>query len=221
MLVGLLIDLRETTVVDWCVARDPGLPDRRGEVSRAGFEILNPVLGGVWLTREWTVEAFEAFSFPWTWPLWLKNDPRRGVADGGRFLRSPGCAEEGEFTYMRAFGREFVKVVDLQSMPASLEDGRVRRVELEKHHVLTYAQGSTVRTLQSPEQERFVLVAETFARTGPPIVPTGWTLNEHTLQQPVEVALTEQVSVLRLSNEDSFQGPIPSDVWAQIAGEPQ
>ena len=208
----------EPAQIEACVERAPGLPSQRalsGAV-RAGFEIVDPLGGGVWLTRDWTVDAYEDFTFPWSWLHWQKNDPRRGVADAGRFLRSPGCPADGQFTYMTAFGREFVQVVDLRAMPTRLEGGRIRRIELEKHHVLSYAASSTVRVLASPEGERFILVAETFERTQEPSVPQGWTLDAFELRQPVEVDLTGDVSVLRMTNEDSFQGPLSPAEWAQI-----
>lgn len=190
--------------LEGCVARAPSL-----EGDGPGYEVLNLPGRAVWATRDWTPEAFAAFSFPPSWLLWRKNDPRVGLADRGQFLQSPGC-ERGTYTHMRAFDRRFVQVVELIDLrePAD-DDGLIRRVALEKYHVLSFDTGRTVRVLGSPSGERFVEVSRTLERSSEPTVPEGWTLTEHHLNKPLRVELLGRVSVLRMDNEDSFQGPLP------------
>ncbi|MEL6445558.1 MAG: hypothetical protein AAFQ86_15125, partial [Bacteroidota bacterium] len=179
----------------------------------SGYEVLNLAGRDVWATRDWTPEAFEAFSFPATWLLWRKNDPRVGLADRAEFLQSPGC-ERGTYSHMAAFDRRFVQVVELIDLrePAD-DDGLVRRVSLEKYHVLHFDAGRTVRVLASPTGERFIEVSWTLLRKAyTPTLPTGWTLTSHRLSEPLRIELLGRVSALRMDNQDSFQGPLTGAV---------
>ena len=60
----------------------------------------------------------------------------------GEFLRSPGCTEPGQFTYLQAFDKEFLNVVRFVEMniPADTQ-GLISMTELEKYHRLTYYSG--------------------------------------------------------------------------------
>ena len=112
---------------------------------------------------------------------------------------------------MRAYDKEFLKVVQLVTMNTPVDDqGLIRRTELEKYHVLTYFSGRTVSILQGPTGERFIWVARTVDRPPDPVtLPEGWTLTTPVLQTELQVELLGNVSVLRTENEDSFQGPLP------------
>ncbi|MEO0589706.1 MAG: hypothetical protein AAFZ11_04010 [Pseudomonadota bacterium] len=182
--------------------------------ARQGFELIDVPTGQVWLTRDWELEEFQSFSLPVSWSLWRKNDPRTGAASRGAFLRSPGCAL-GEFTYMRAHGREFLHVVNLQNFGEEPDgtDGLIRDVSLNKHHSITYDEGGPIEVLTNPEGERFVLVARTLEDAPEiPTLPDGWTVTRAQLAAPFTFDLDGEVSVLRMDNEDSFQGPVPDDV---------
>ena len=191
-----------------CVPRSPAF-----EGKGAGYELLNLAGGDVWATRTWTPEEYAAFSFPFSWPFWRKNDPRIPLADGGQFLKSPGC-EDGQYSYMWAFDREFLQVVQLISINRSAGDrGSIRTVELEKYHLLHYSAGRTASILQSPTGERFIGVSRSLNRSvDVPTLPEGWTLTEYRLSAELQVALLGSVSMLRLDNEDSYQGPLPEEI---------
>ncbi|MEM6785381.1 MAG: hypothetical protein AAF624_16795 [Bacteroidota bacterium] len=178
-----------------------------------GYELLDLAGRDVWATRDWTPTDFATFSLPPTWLLWRKNDPRVGLADQNEFLQSPGC-ERGTYTYMQAFDRRFVQVVELIDLREPGDSsGLVRRVALEKYHVLHFDEGRTVRVLTSPAGERFIEVSRTLLRRAyTPTLPTGWTLTEHRLSEPLRVELLGRVSVLRMDNEDAFQGPLTDAV---------
>jgi hypothetical protein len=184
----------------------PLAPDFEG--SGPGYELIDIVRREVWATRDWLPEEFTEFSPSLRWQ---KNDPRIPLHDGGRFLRSPGCVKDGQYSYMRAFDRHFLKVVELNSMPRPVDDrGLIRRTELEKYHVLYFAAGRTVSMLQSPTGQRFISVSKSLDRSlVAPSIPDSWTLTEELLTEELEVNLTGKVSVLRLQNEDSYQGPLP------------
>ena len=188
-----------------CVARDPSL-ERRD----AGYELIDLKGRGVWLTTEWTPEGYADFSLPLAWMFWRKNDPRVGLPDQSRFLRSPGCESDGQFSFMQAFDREFLQVVRLKKIRQPKDGfGLVRRIELEKYHVLTYAAGRTVNILENPAGEQFISVSRSLdRRTDTPTLPDGWTLTERLLTESLQIDLLGDVSVLRLDNEDSYQGPL-------------
>ena len=189
-----------------CVSRTPSF-DGEG----AGYELLNLADGDVWATRNWTPEEYAAFSLPVSWASWHKNDPRIVLADRGQFLHSPGC-QDGQYSYMQAFGREFLQVVQLQDFSTD-EQNLIRQVGLEKYHVLHYSVGRTVSILQNPTGERFIGVSRSLDRaTDIPTLPEGWTLMEHRLTAELQVDLLGRISVLRLDNEDSYQGPLAEDI---------
>jgi hypothetical protein len=189
-----------------CVSLEPA-SDGEG----AGYELIDLLNKEVWATADFTAEEYAAFSPPL---LWLKNDPRIMVADGAEFLKSPGCSEPGQFTYMRAYDKGFLNVVQLITLDTPVDDqGLIRRTELEKYHVLTYFSGRSVSILQGPTGERFIWVARTVDRPpDPATLPEGWTLTTHVLQTELPVDLSGNVSVLRTDNEDSFQGPLPDGI---------
>ena len=186
----------------------PTAPDFEGD--GPGYELIDIVRREVWATRDWLPDEFAAFSLPFRW---RKNGPRVPVHDGGRFLRSPGCAEDGQFTYMAAFDRHFLQVVKLNSIGRQVDArGLIRRTELEKYHVLYFVAGSTVRILRGPTGEEFVGASRSLERNlNTPSLPDGWTLTERLFPVDVEYSLVGNVSVLRLENEDSYQGPLPKN----------
>jgi hypothetical protein len=180
----------------------------------AGYELINLVGREVWATRNWSPEGYADFSFPLSWLFWRKNDPRIALADSGQFLKSPGCTD-GHYSYMRAFGREFVQVVRLISINNRIEDlGLIRKTELEKYHILHYSVGRTVSILLSPDGERFIGVSKSLDRSSDsPTLPEGWTLTDYLLAEEIQIELLGKVSVLRMDNEDSYQGPISEKIF--------
>jgi hypothetical protein len=186
-----------------CVSRDPVL-----DGGEAGYELIDLLNKEVWLTPDFTAQEYAAFSPPF---LWVKNDPRIGVADGGEFLRSPGCSDESQFTYLQAFDKEFLNVVRFIEMNIPTDtQGLIRKTQLEKYHLLTYFSGRTVNVLQNPTGERYIEVSRSVDRLSETFtLPDGWTLTEHELGAELQVELSENVSVLRTDNEDSYQGPLP------------
>jgi hypothetical protein len=174
----------------------------------AGYELIDLLNRKVWGTSDFTPEEWASFSPPL---LWIKNDPRILIADRGEFLRSPGCSEPEQFTYMRAYDKEFLNVVQLISMDTPVDSqGLIRRTKLEKHHLLTYSSGRTVYILQNPTGESFIWVSRSVDRPSDTFtLPDEWTLTSHVLSIKLTVDLSGKVSVLRTDNEDSYQGPLP------------
>ncbi len=206
LLLGVVLAISPKGDRDGCIDRAP----QRGQKQLTGYELIDIARGEVWVTADWAPETFADFSLPRLWVTWLKNDPRVTVADTKRFLKSPGCSLEGQFTYMQAFGRDFFQVVQLKQRRMKADDeGLIRKVLLEKYHLLGYAKGKTVSLLNSPAGDRYILVATTLNRTSEPTIPPGWSLTTHLLAEDLQVELFGDVEVLRLDNEDSYQGPLP------------
>ncbi len=208
ILISILITGYQPAERERCISRSPAF-----EGDGPGYELLNLADGDVWATRSWTPEDYAEFSLPVSWAFWRKNDPRITLADRGQFLQSPGC-DIGQYSYMKAFDKEFLQVVQLIAMNQPVDrQGLIRAVELEKYHVLHYAAGRTVSILQDPSGQQFIGVSQSLERsTVTPTLPEGWTLAEHQLTEDLQVDLLEQVTVLRLDNEDSFQGPLPQGI---------
>lgn len=176
-----------------------------------GYELIDILRRDVWATRDWSPSEFSEFSPP---TLWGKNDPRLALHDGGRFLRSPACAEDGQFSYLYAFDRRFLHVVELKAFPRSADiKGHITKVELEKNHVLRFAAGSKMNVLTSPTGHRYVGVSRSLERSASsPTLSSGWTLTEKLLLNDVEIELTGVITVLRLDNQDSYQGPVAIEI---------
>ena len=84
----------------------------------AGYELIDLLNEEVWVTSDFTPAEYAEFSPPL---LWIKNDPRIMMADQAEFLRSPGCSEPGQFTYMQAYDKGFLNVVQLITMDTPVD----------------------------------------------------------------------------------------------------
>ena len=61
--------------------------------------------------------------------------------------------------------------------------------------------------------EQFILVSRDANRMSDTFaLPEGWSVSEYELTEYLEVDLSDRVSVLRTENEDSYQGPLPSNL---------
>jgi hypothetical protein len=194
--------------IEQCVDRAPN-----AFKGRVGFELIDFARREVWATKDFSPDEFDDLSLPLNMTHWFKNDPRVPLFSSASFLNSPGC-EVGEFTYMKAFDRNFVHVVEINSFTRiGSKDARIRRVELEEYHALTFEAGQIVRLLHSPDGQTFIAVAETLNRSQKTFAfPDGWFVKDHTLTDDLEVNLFGTISVIRTANEDSFQGPVRIDI---------
>ncbi|MEO0915647.1 MAG: hypothetical protein AAFY31_01480 [Pseudomonadota bacterium] len=175
-----------------------------------GFELIDILRREAWVTTDWTVDAYAKFSPGIAAPNWLKNDPRQGFAARMVFLRSPGCAVDGEYTFQTMFGRTFVHVADLTSLGGDgLTKGALTEATVSKHHRLEFDVGQSVSFLVSPSGERFVRVNQPIdASHGKQALPEGWSLADIRVGNPWRADLIGKVRVLRLGDGTSYQGPI-------------
>lgn len=177
---------------------------------RAGYELIDIARGHAWATRDWTPKEFNNFKLPATWALWFKNGPRISFADRASFSRSPGCAEDGQYSYMNAFGKTFVLVArPFQFNPIHDPKGLIQSAKVEKYHTLYFDAESSVSFLKNPDGQSFVAVGTSYERSSEaPPLPDGWSIEKRVLTEALTVSLKGEVMVLRLQNGFSFQGPI-------------
>ncbi|MEL7345465.1 MAG: hypothetical protein AAFN59_11510, partial [Pseudomonadota bacterium] len=188
-----------------CVMRSP-------ETARqnVGYELIDILRRTAWVTTDWTLLDYAAFSPGLTAPNWLKNDPREGFGARAAVLRSPGCEADGEFTYQTMFGRTFFHIADLVELNAEgLTKGVLKEARVSKHHRLEFEAGQSVWFLVSPDGERYVRVNRPVdAAPDFGAFPDDWFLDKVTLSTPWAADLVGIVQVLRLGNGTSFQGPV-------------
>ena len=188
-----------------CVKRIPETAGRD-----VGYELIDLLRREAWVTTDWTVDAYAQFSPGLTALNWLKNDPRRGYAAQAKVLRSPGCAADGEFTFQTMFGRTFFHIADITGTGGrDLTNGALTEASVIKHHLLKFEADQTVSFLVSPAGESFVRVnrpIDTSPRDNG--LPEGWILQDLRLVAAWQADLNGEVSVLRLQDGTSFQGPI-------------
>ncbi|MEJ8562168.1 hypothetical protein QTO30_13660 [Yoonia sp. GPGPB17] len=119
---------------DYCIRISP---DTAGQP--VGFELIDTIRGEVWVTTDWTVEAYAAFSPGLTAPHWFKNEPRQGDAAKAIALRSPGCPHDGKFTYQTIYNRTFFHIADITRITGAGLTGGVRvESTVNEHHRLEF-----------------------------------------------------------------------------------
>ena len=177
-------------------------------VDRVGFEILEVMGDGTiraWIATDITQEEFDALELP---NGWLKNQPREGVPDASRFDGSPGA--DGVLVEEEHFGYQWFHSATITSIGATLDDeGLLRATTVEKAHEISFDPGSILTLLISPEGDTYVMVSRDAERTtDAPTVPAGWRIEEYVAENGFTTQLSGETVVIRMDNEDSFQGPI-------------
>jgi hypothetical protein len=171
----------------------------------AGFPLI------VWGTTELTIEEYDALELE---PGWLRNQPREGVGQTGQFLRSPGRAADGDFTFQDMFGVSWLHQASIVSVDGALDPGGLLLAStVEKHHELVWPAGNNITVLTSPEDVHYILVSRDAQRTSDtPTLPVGWTLEVELLGADLPIQLPLHTTVIRSDNQDSFQGPVPATI---------
>jgi hypothetical protein len=185
---------------------------------RIGYEILqiksfNEIIA--WASRDITREQFDALKLPLGW---FKNQPREIEMDRARFLNSPG-REEGRFLRAEHFGYEWLHVATVRMAGRKRLDpkGRLVGSRVMKDHVVAFDDGRTVTLLVSPEGKVFPRISRDANRTREePTLPAKWRLVEYKLTRPMEFRLTDETTVIRTDNQDSFQGPVEFGFHASL-----
>lgn len=179
------------------------------------YELVDLERGRVWGTPALTPAAFAALELP---AGYMRNPI--GETDGGRWLRSPGCAAAGEFTEATLSGVRWQHVVDLVEPGLLFDDGgRLTGGRVDVHRRFDYPVGRSVPVLTAPDGRRYVRTSREAQRPADrPTVPSGWTLFHWQLDAPLTVELAGTVDNLRGDNGDAFQGPLAADVDLAAVG---
>ncbi|MEL7535249.1 MAG: hypothetical protein AAFN10_28390 [Bacteroidota bacterium] len=204
-------DLGKDNPVEECVER--GLKVEKG--TEAFYEIIDRKGKEVWGTWDFTAEDFEALKIPlFRRTAWFKNSAREGFVDTMQFMRSPGCPEDGMFTYKEMYGRDWLKVVELIEIRQKIEgtDGLLEGNLLIKYHRVKFYAGKTVFMLSSPDGEQYISLTRDVNRdTDSSSFPDNWSVSSHTLTKDLPLDLFGEVLVIRVDNGDSYQGPLADD----------
>ena len=184
------------------------------EEIRVGFELVQIVSADsilVWTNSDMlTQEQFDAIELT---SSWVKNEPREGMPNYARFLRSPDATQEGEFTTAEHFGYNWLFNAQVVENDVALPDnnqGLLTGRYIAKYHEVTFNAGRTLSVLISPEGEEYILISRDANRlTDTPIIPDNWQLEEQVISEELILELSNPTLNIRAeNNQDSFQGPI-------------
>lgn len=178
-----------------------------------GFELIDNLYRQVWGWNNMTQAQFDAITLRPTWLFWLKNSPRETIAKGF-FVKSPECANDGEYTWKRMYGWNWLNVTNFVSLNEPVDEGGlILRSVMWKYQTFTFAPGSYSAQLTAPDGKKYVLVTRDPTRTTDvSTLPAGWTMSPtYTLGRELKVELFgKETENFRTSNGDSFQGPMPA-----------
>ena len=194
-------------VTDTCVRRY--WADGEGE----GFELIDQLYKQVWGWNDMTQAQFDEITLRPTWLFWVKNSPREILAKGF-FVKSPECANDGEYTWKTMYGWNWLAVTNFVSLNQPVdEDGLITRSVMWKYQTFTFSPGGHTSQLTSPEGKKYVMVTRDGSRTSDTsTLPTGWTMSPLypiSIELKIEL-LGKETENFRTSNGDSFQGPMPA-----------
>lgn len=181
---------------------------------RVGFELveivsLDSIL--VWINEDiLTQKQFDSIQLP---SSWRKNEPREGVPNFARFLRSPDASREGDFTTAEHFGYNWLfnaQVVDNNVPLPSNDEGLLTGRYIAKFHEVSFDAGRTISILISPDGEEYILISRDAYRSfDTPIIPDTWQIEERFISEELTIELPNPTLNIRAeNNQDSWQGPI-------------
>jgi len=203
---------------DTCATRYwvPNPPGRE-----SGFELIDQLYRQVWANVRITDAQWEALTLPPTWMFWTKNSERQPLATG-KFVRSPECPADGQWSYRMLFGDEWMNVTNFISLNQPIDDaGLLTRSVMWKYHQLNYTPGTKVHALTGPDGQVYIETSRDPNRTSDVSpLPAGWTLSpEYVLTKGFTVNLFgDDIANIRMTNGDSYQGPMaPGFTLAQYA----
>jgi hypothetical protein len=169
------------------------------------MEVMDSRTFDVWLHQlPVTLEEYKAFKPE---PPYVKSGLACSAMDFAWFLRSPGASADGELEARTIGGREFVRVarpLRFRGLPAG---DAPTRVEIDKHHLLGFKAGSTLRVAQLADGSCYV--QQTVGREDRAVAPPpGWTISPLILAADWSLLLPTPVAVWFFHNFDSYIGPV-------------
>jgi pimeloyl-ACP methyl ester carboxylesterase len=197
-----------TRLVDWYGNLDEEPAGTAQGEERVGYELLEIQDDGTiwaWIAYDMTQEEFDALELP---SGWLKNQPREGVPDSAQFYGSP--AADGVLVEEEHFGFEWFHSATITNLRVDLDNtGLLNATTVEKDHEIGFDPGSTLSLLVAPNGDSYVMVSRDAGRsTDDPTVPEGWAIVELVVSDGFTARLDGETTVIRMDNEDSYQGPV-------------
>lgn len=112
-------------------------------------EVFEMATGQVWLHQQAiTQEVYESL---YTGPAFMKSGIGRSVMDVAWFLRSPGATADGPLETRSIGGLEFSRVARPIDFRGFNKGDAATLLMVDKHHVLGYHAGRTLRLIQMPD----------------------------------------------------------------------
>lgn len=193
-----------------CVTEKPTIGEQR-----IGYELIDVMRGEAWVTFDWTLDSYSEYSLGITSLNWFKNKPRLGYGARSGILKSPDCANDGEFSYQHMHGRSFFHIADITGIGTTHgENNELRGASVKKFHYLEFGAGQTVTFLVSPDQEFFVRVNRPVgSEQSEPELPESWSIKDFDLTSAWQAELFDNAQVYQVKDGTSFQGPVapPTD----------
>ena len=184
------------------------------EEVRIGFELVNIISPDsilVWINEDiLTQEQFDSIQLP---SSWTKNEPREGMPNFARFLRSPDASQQGDFTKAEHFGYNWLfnaQIVDIDVPLPGNDQSLLTGRYIGKYHEVTFDAGRTLSILISPDGEEYILISRDANRsTDIPIIPDTWQIEERVISEELTLELPNPTLNIRAeNNQDSWQGPV-------------
>ena len=199
-----------------CSKDDDVSPDEEPvtEEVRIGFELVNIISPDsilVWTNADiLTQEQFDSIQLP---SYWTKNEPREGMPNFARFLRSPDASQDGDFTTAEHFGYNWLfnaQVIENNVPLPGNNQGLLTGRYIDKYHEVAFNAGRTLSILISPDGEEYILISRDANRaTDIPIIPDDWQIEERLITEELTLELPNPTLNIRAeNNQDSWQGPI-------------
>jgi hypothetical protein len=216
LLFLLSISVLSTVLISCEKDEDAKVPEEETvtETKRIGFELVQIISMDsilVWANNEiLTQEEFDSIQIT---SGWQKNEPREGMPDYAKFMRSPDANEDGEFTAAEHFGYQWMfnaQIVDANAELPENEEGLLAGRYIAKYHQVTFNAGRTLSILISPQGEEYVLISRDANRiTDTPVIPETWQIQEREINDTITFDLPNPTLNIRAeNNQDSWQGPV-------------
>jgi hypothetical protein len=155
------------------------------------YELVNLQTLEVWGSVEFSPEQYDRLP---TMLIWSKGGERENTFAATRFLRSPLCEEDGEYTVGDAFGRPFQVLAWIADVDAAVDDaGLLTRNQVLKFQEVRFEAGQVLTLLNAPDGTRYVLLTRDPARSVEQApLPAGWTQQTLSLEAPVRFTLRDR-----------------------------
>jgi hypothetical protein len=163
-----------------------------------------------WGTAALTREEWDAYIPP---AGFTKDSVDNYTMTNSVWLRSPDASIDGPTEHLDLNGVDFEHIVDILAVPSAFDaDGLLSEVRLVKYHQLTWPSldgTNWIRLLVGPDGAEYILVNRRPDRVDEyGALADGWSYREVRLEADLTLQLRGEMSNIRDSNGDLYQGPV-------------